>query len=50
METVKSTKPEVRQSTENDNTLKGTIVSVGFVLAFIIVSWVSVFWLYLSRV
>lgn len=35
---------------EEEKSLKGTLVSVGFVGAVIVVMWVGVFWLYMSRV
>lgn len=53
METIKTNDPNLNPNTpkaEDEKSLKGTMISVGFVLAFIIVSWVAVFSLYMSRV
>ncbi|HEX7058132.1 MAG TPA: cytochrome c oxidase subunit 2A [Bacilli bacterium] len=36
-------------ASEEDHTLKGTIVSSSLVTAFIIIAWTAVFLLYLSR-
>ncbi|MFC7062533.1 cytochrome c oxidase subunit 2A [Halobacillus seohaensis] len=35
---------------EDENSLRGTLISVGVVGAVIVIMWVSVFWLYMSRV
>ena len=35
--------------TEPDTSLKGTLISVSLVGAFIVISWVSVFALFISR-
>ncbi|WP_240376973.1 cytochrome c oxidase subunit 2A [Bacillus piscicola] len=44
-----SQSPE-KNNNEDVNSMKGTMVSVGFVAAVIVVMWVAVFWLYMARV
>ena len=36
--------------TEDEQSLKGTMVSVGFVAFVIVVMWIGVFWLYMDRI
>lgn len=50
MKPNKNETPKNHDVENKDHSLKGTMFSVGFVLAFIIVSWVTIFSLYLSRV
>lgn len=47
MESVKTDNP--KDNEKDEKSLKGTMVSVLFVGAVIVVMWVSVFWLYMSR-
>ncbi|MRH42549.1 cytochrome c oxidase subunit 2A [Aquibacillus halophilus] len=49
METTKTLKTE-KPEKYDEKSLKGTIVSVGFVAAVIVVMWVAVFWIYMERV
>ncbi|MBB6454058.1 hypothetical protein HNQ94_002509 [Salirhabdus euzebyi] len=35
---------------ENEDTMKGTMFSVGMVAAVIVVMWVAVFWIFMVRV
>jgi hypothetical protein len=49
METVKTGKKN-QADKSSENSYKGTMVSVGFVAAVIVVMWVAVFWLYMERV
>nr|WP_188378102.1 cytochrome c oxidase subunit 2A [Halobacillus andaensis] len=46
----RSTQSVKSSNAEDENSLRGTLVSVGVVGAVIIIVWVSVFWLYMSRV
>jgi hypothetical protein len=39
----------LKQANE-ENSLKGTLLSVGFVAAVILIMWIGVFWLYMVRV
>lgn len=50
METIKTNEPTPPVQLEDETSLKGTMLSLSFVLAFIILSWVAVFSLYVSRV
>ncbi|MBP1947295.1 cytochrome c oxidase subunit 2A [Virgibacillus litoralis] len=47
MEAAKTSTPV---ENKEETSLKGTMVSVLFVLGVIVVMWVGVFWLYMSRV
>lgn len=42
-------KTKQKTEVEDSSSLKGTLVSVGFLGIFIIVTWVSVYFLYLRR-
>lgn len=50
MMTVGQFSKEKKSKLEEENSLWGTLVSVGFVSAVIIVMWIGVFWLFMSRV
>lgn len=40
----------LRKDQDNGKSLKGTLFSVGFVAAVIVVMWVAVFWIYMERI
>lgn len=47
METIKTTE---NRSEEDKKSLRGTLASVGVVGAIIVIMWIAVFMLYMSRV
>ncbi|WP_188455252.1 cytochrome c oxidase subunit 2A [Virgibacillus oceani] len=42
--------PKKHTDNENESSLRGTIVSVGFVGAVIVIMWAAIFGLYMSRI
>ncbi|WP_106498066.1 cytochrome c oxidase subunit 2A [Lentibacillus sp. Marseille-P4043] len=48
METTKTNLSE--KQTEDEKSLRGTLISVGIVGAVIVIMWVAVFWIYMARV
>lgn len=41
---------EKKSKSKEENSLRGTLVSVGFVGTVIVMMWIGVFWLFMSRV
>ncbi|WP_226034802.1 cytochrome c oxidase subunit 2A [Aquibacillus saliphilus] len=50
MKTTEAIKSEKQLNNDDEKSLRGTLVSVGFVAAVIVVMWVAVFWIYMERV
>ena len=49
LDTKHKTTAQVHTETKKDSSLKGTLISVFLIGGFIVVSWVSAFFLFLSR-
>ncbi|QHS24026.1 cytochrome c oxidase subunit 2A [Virgibacillus sp. MSP4-1] len=50
MAQTKVREPFNQQKKDEEKSLKGTMISVGFVAFVIVTMWMGVFWLYMERV
>ena len=50
MESNETSAPNTHDDNEKEKFLKGTVASLGILAAVIVVMWLGVYWIYMSRV